>query len=294
MKVLITGINGFVGRILSKIFISRGHEVYGIDIQGNNSNISAGDITDPESIIRITGEIGPDIIVHLAAISKVDFKNPSLLYKINVTGTLNVLTAAVNCRKIPSFLYVSSSQVYGIVNESEQPINEDMPVNPVNNYGASKAAGECICRAFMNEYEMPLVIVRPFNHIGLGQDPHFVVPKIVQGFKEKKPYLELGNIETERDFLDVRDVADAYIRIIENFKSGSTYNISSGCGIKISDIISKLENLIDEKIEIKKGDDFIRKNEIKKSIGSSGKIKTDLGWRKKYSINDTLKWMLEN
>jgi nucleoside-diphosphate-sugar epimerase len=294
MRILITGINGFVGRILSKELLSQGNEVFGIDIQGNSSNIHTGDITDPKSIIRIAREIEPDIIIHLAAISKVDFKDPALLYTINVSGTLNVLTAAVNCRKIPSFLYVSSSQVYGIVDESKQPINEDISVNPVNHYGASKAAGESLCRAFMNEYGMPLVIARPFNHIGVGQDPHFVVPKIIQGFKENVKFLNLGNIDTERDFLDVRDVADAYMKIMLNFKSGSIYNISSGHGIKISDIISKLKNITNTNIKIKKEDLLLRKNEIKISIGNSTKLKNDLGWENRHSIGDTLNWMLDN
>ena len=293
MKILITGVNGFVGKILSRELTETGYDVLGVDLKGNNNTFSV-DITDFDSINSVIKKCNPDYIIHLAAISKVDYKNPTKLYNINIFGTNNILTSAINMKKIPGILLVSSSQVYGNVDEVSLPITENRPVNPINHYGSSKAAAENIAKTFNMEYNLPLTIVRPFNHVGVGQDIHFVVPKIVKAFKQRKNILELGNIQTIRDFLDVRDVVKAYIKIIEKFPDGEIFNLSSGKGIKISGIISKLEDITGHKIQLSKADPFIRKNEIKNVIGDSSKIMDYLNWEPCYDIDDTLKWMIND
>ena len=144
MKVLVTGINGFVGKILHSELLSSSHEVFGIDIESASENINAADLRDSGAITGIVQDIKPDRIVHLAGIARVDSENINEIYEINVNGTLNVLNAAITGGNNIPFLLVSSSQVYGNPDlQKEQFITEDFPVAPVNHYGASKAAAPC-------------------------------------------------------------------------------------------------------------------------------------------------------
>lgn len=295
MKVLITGINGFVGQILKKILDDRGHAIYGLDITSNSKFVSAVDLRDYSAVKAVVDEVGPDLIIHLAAVSRVDFENVNEIYEINVTGTLNLLKAnALSKNKIP-FIYISSSQVYGNpVLKKGQLINEDFKVSPVNHYGASKVAAENIALAFHRENNVPLTIVRPFNHTGAGQALNFVVPKIAYAFKMKEQELNLGNIDTVRDFLDVRDVVNAYVRLIENFQDGEVFNIASGKGIVIRDIIGILEDLSGHRINIIQEEKFMRGNEINALIGSADKIINKCGWKQTTAFEQTLKDMLNS
>ncbi len=292
MNIVITGINGFVGTILRRMLEEKGYGVTGIDIRSNDGNVHAVDITDHDAVIECLHKVAPDFIFHLAAISRVDYTNPSLLYAINVTGTLNLLTAASRLATKPRFLLVSSSQIYGIVEESCQPISERSPINPVNHYGASKASAEHLVKVFHHEYGLPTTIVRPFNHIGRGQDPHFVIPKIVKAIKDKNSTIQLGNLNVMRDFLDVRDVCDAYIRIMEDFKDGSIFNIASGTAYKIAELVEIIQEIAHIKLNIEHSDSLFRKKEIVKSIGDSSSFKKQYNWEPSYSIRDSLEWIL--
>ena len=292
MNILITGINGFVGRSLQRALEDKGYRVSGIDVRSNDSCVHACDITDQAAVMRCFEELAPDFIFHLAAISRVDYTNPTLLYSINVTGTLNCLTAACRLKKKPQFLLVSSAQVYGIVDDSSQPISEQTPSRPVNHYGASKASAENLAQVFHHEYDLPVSIVRPFNHIGRGQDPHFVIPKIMKSIRDKNSSIQLGNLSVIRDFLDVRDVVDAYIRIMEHFNNGSVYNIASGTGCRLSDIVALIQEVAHVQLNIQRIDSLLRKNEIVKSIGDSSAFKKDYNWQPRYSIRESLEWIL--
>jgi len=292
MNIVITGINGFVGTILRRMLEERGYRVAGIDIRSNDGNVHTVDITDRDAVIECLHKLSPDFIFHLAAISRVDYTNPSLLYAINVTGTLNLLTAASRLAVKPRFLLVSSSQIYGIVEEACQPISESSPINPVNHYGASKASAEHLVNVFHHEYGLPTTIVRPFNHIGRGQDPHFVIPKIVKSIKDKNSSIQLGNLNVMRDFLDVRDVCDAYIRIMEDFKDGSIFNIASGTAYKIADLVEIIQEISHIKLNIEHSDSLFRKKEIVKSIGDSSSFKKQYNWQPSHSIRDSLEWIL--
>lgn len=294
MRVLITGINGFVGRILKDELLKREYEVFGIDKEGDGRDIFPLDITRSEKLAELIPGISPDFIVHLAAITHITSGDPVSVYNTNITGALNILNSSIKCKKKPGILFISSSHVYGRVEESLQPIDESLPVLPVNHYGASKAAGENLCRGFSSEHDLPVVIARPFNHFGAGQKEIFVVPKIIGAFKEKKETLELGDLGIVRDFLDARDVVEAYIRIVEDFREGEIYNISSGTGIRLSDIIKTAEDITGHNIRIKIKNSLKRSNEMKVQVGDPGKIGKELNWSPKYSIKDTLRWMLEN
>jgi nucleoside-diphosphate-sugar epimerase len=291
-NILVTGINGFVGSILRQSLEEKGYHVYGIDTESRDPAVRQTDIANLPAVMKCMEELSPSFIFHLAAISRVDSVDPSLLYAINVNGTMNLLSAAVRLKKKPGFLLVSSSQVYGIVDDSLQPIAEDAPIRPVNHYGASKASAEHIASVFRIDHGLPLVIVRPFNHTGRGQNPHFIIPKIVSAVREKKQGLELGNLTVIRDFMDVRDVTDAYIRLMERLPDGEIFNVASGTGYRLNDLLTLIQELSQTTLDIKRSDSLLRKNEIIKSIGDSSALQRCLNWRPAYSIRDTLEWIL--
>jgi GDP-6-deoxy-D-talose 4-dehydrogenase len=292
VRILVSGINGFVGSYLKNILEERGHEIFGIDIRNDDKAVFSIDLLDLKALSETVLSINPDAVIHLAGIAQVDFKNPNIIYNVNVIGTANLLTACAGLSNPVKFLFISSSQVYGHVPENKLPVDESFPVCPVNHYGASKAACEDIVRAFSYEIGIEFVIARPFNHTGKGQTSNFVIPKIVEAFKNRNSSIELGNTDTVRDFLDVRDVVRAYADIIENFKNGEVYNIASGRGIKISEVIEKLEELTSHKITIMHKEYLQRKSEIMTVIGNADKIYSSLLFKPRYNLIDTLKDML--
>lgn len=292
MRILVTGSNGFVGTYLLEELSIKGKDAWGIDRESHSEKTISADIMDEPSIDGILQQLNPDFVLHLAGIANVDHSNKSLVYDINFRGTLNLLNACVQLKKIPRFVFISSSQVYGNVPLELLPIDESFPLDPVNHYGASKAAGELAVKTYGCEYGMEYVILRPFNHTGPGQTDKFVIPKIVNAFNRDEKTLALGNIHTIRDFSDVRDVVKAYDSIIDHFKNGSIYNIASEKGITIASIVEKIIQISGKAMTIDKKEFLVRKNEIQSIIGNAQRIKNETGWRPLFTIDDTLKAML--
>ncbi|HSV96464.1 MAG TPA: GDP-mannose 4,6-dehydratase [Spirochaetota bacterium] len=294
MKILITGIRGFVGRHLEKTLLERGHEVYGCDTISveDDSRHYRVDITDNTAVKNCIGHVRPDAIAHLAAISFVPSRDIQDIYRINSFGTLNLLRAASLISPMPRFLLISSSQVYGNVPAADQPIRESAQVEPVNHYGASKAAGESLARAFRAETGLPLVIARPFNHTGVGQPPHFVVPKIVDAFRRGADELSLGNTAVVRDFLDVRDVVNAYTMLLERFPEGKTFNIAVGRGYTIPEILAIASEKAGRYIAVRYDEGLVRRNDIMHAVGDSGPLRRETGWAPVHSLGDTIGWMM--
>lgn len=295
MKALITGISGFVGHHLLRELKARNIDVYGLDILSSSTEgVITADIMDRKKLEGVVSEISPDCIIHLAAISSVDHEKVSAIYEVNFNGTVNLLSACINARKKPRFIYISSSLVYGSVSAADLPIDESFTVNPINHYGAGKAASEMAVKAFGAEYDIPYTIVRPFNHTGPGQSDRFVVPKIINAFKRGDDTIELGNIDIVRDFTDVRDIVKAYAALNENFKNGETYNISSGRGVSIHDIFEMLKSITGHDMKIIKKEYYVRKNEIRSVVGNADKLGKDTGWKPEITLEKTLRDMLKS
>jgi len=294
LKVLVTGINGFVGQHLKRELEIHGHDVRGLDVISTNAKVLEVNILDALRLNKALKDTGPDAVIHLAAIASVDHRDPATLYNVNFNGTVNLLNACKELEQKPCFLFISSSQVYGNVPADKLPIDETFPVNPVNHYGATKAAAEMAVMAFGAEYGLPYVIARPFNHTGPGQTDRFVVPKMINGFRERAEFIELGNIDTIRDFTDVRDVVKAYVSILENFISGNVYNVSSGIGVTVAEIFEMIKRISGHNMNIKKRELLVRGNEIWSVIGNSSLLRETTGWRPEILIERTLKDMLEN
>jgi nucleoside-diphosphate-sugar epimerase len=191
--------------------------------------------------------------------------------------------------KVKHVLIASSANVYG--NVTAEKISEDTPLNPVNDYAISKVAVEHIAQLWMDR--LPITITRPFNYTGVGQSEDFVMPKIVRHFKEKKDFIELGNMEVWREFNDVRVIANCYRKLIEHQPLYSAVNLCSGVTYSLKEIIEMLSLTSNHNINIKVNKDLIRKSEVKKLAGDPRKLELEIGKLKFLTFNDTLLWMLE-
>ncbi|MCF7566780.1 GDP-mannose 4,6-dehydratase [Sabulilitoribacter arenilitoris] len=291
-KVFITGINGFTGVHLEKHLLQKGFEVFGTTLnKSDNPKHFPCDILKEEDFHSILNTIKPEYVVHLAAISFVASKDKQNIYNVNIFGTLNLLEALNKLDYIPNkILIASSAAVYGNI---EGELDESMCPQPVNHYGNSKLVMENMIKSYFEKQN--IIITRPFNYTGIGQEPHFLVPKIVSHFKENKSDISLGNIDVYREFNDVDYVIECYEKLlISNLKS-DIINVCSGKALNIKYIINSMENLANYKIDVTVNPDFIRKNEIKTLIGSNKKLISVIGdFSSNYKIEGTLKKMYKH
>ena len=257
-KVLVTGVDGFVAGYLSDYLFKSGYDVYGTTISETYKNdkikIFKMNLLDAENVSDVIKNISPNMIFHLAGQSAVglSWQKPVLTIDVNVNGTLNLLEA-VRINNINSrILIIGSSDQYGTIKPEDCPIKETQLQNPQSPYGISKKTQEEIGKLYVKAYKMNIIFVRAFNHIGARQGKNFVVPdfasKIVKIEKSAVPVLKVGNLDTLRDFTDVRDIVRGYLMLLESGKIGESYNIGSGNVIKIKDILKKLINLSSKKI----------------------------------------------
>jgi len=289
-KGLITGIDGFTGKHLQSYLEKNSFEVYGTSLEKEEKNIFQCDITQKEDIKRVLKEIKPEYIIHLAAISFAAESNITPYYNVNVIGTTNLLEAINELNIQPKkTIIASSATVYG--SQEKNILFEELCPNPLNHYGISKLAKEQVAKSFFEK--LNIIITRPFNYTGLYQEEHFLIPKIVKHFKEKKKVIELGNLEVEREFNDVEFVCEAYKRLLLSDISGEIINIASGRGIKLLDVIKIMEEIAQYKIEIKINPKFVRKNEISSLTGSNKKLFELVGKIPQKEFKETLKSMYE-
>lgn len=285
-KALITGIRGFTGAYLKQELEDHGYQVFGTINQGSaEAGEFIADITKPQDLINVLNEVKPDYIVHLAALSFVPTTDELHIYAVNLFGALNLMNAIRTTGLSPKkILFPSSANIYG--NPAENPVTEACPPLPVNHYGISKLAMEFMIRGYFSDY--PIVITRPFNYTGIGQEPHFLIPKIVTHYKEKATHITLGNLDIIRDFSSVRFVTHIYRLLLESSAHSDIFNICSGMGVSLMQVIAIMNQLAGYTIEIKTSPSLIRKNEIKSLIGSPEKLRHLFGEIQNISIEDIL------
>jgi GDP-6-deoxy-D-talose 4-dehydrogenase len=286
-KIFITGINGFTGKHLEKFLIQKGYAVFGTTLtQPERENHFYCDILKKELLFKILNKIKPSYIIHLAAISFVDSKNLQKMYEINILGTINLIEAIEKIDFLPKkILIVSSAAVYGNI---EGELSEDDCPQPVNHYGNSKLVMENMVKQYFNK--LNIVIVRPFNYTGLGQEPHFLIPKIVSHFKQNKKEIELGNIDVFREFNNVNFVIRCYFKLLfsEEVKS-KILNVSTGNALNIKKILDVMKDISGYEINIRINPKFVRKNEIRLLKGSPKKLYSLMdGFINEYTIEETL------
>ena len=236
MRILVTGGTGYIGSHTCVQLLEQGDEVVIVDNLSNSkeSVVSAiekitrkkpifyrADILDREAIIGLLFKIRPDYIFHLAAQSSVGiaWKNPGLTADVNIKGSINVMDAVRELYYKPRLLLIGSGEEYGYILEGETPVTEENRLRPGNIYAATKACQNMIGNIYARAYDMEVMIVRAFNHIGPCQSPIFVVADFCKQVAEiekgkREPVMYVGNLNTKRDFTDVRDVVKAYALLI--------------------------------------------------------------------------------
>ncbi|EIP88291.1 GDP-6-deoxy-D-lyxo-4-hexulose reductase, putative [Burkholderia humptydooensis MSMB43] len=248
------------------------------------------DLLDRGQLADVFERERPDAVVHLAAIAFVAHDDVSAIYQTNVVGTRNLLDALASSSHTPrSVLLASSANVYG--NTDREWIDESVPPAPANDYAVSKLSMEFVARLWRER--LPIVVVRPFNYTGVGQAVNFLLPKIVSHFRSRASVLELGNLDVIRDFSDVRAVAAAYEKLIGGAFAGETFNVCSGVGYSLHDVLAMAEELTGYRPEIRVNPNFVRANEVRKLIGNSTKLRDAIGEPLAVGLRDTLAWMLE-
>ncbi|BAF71303.1 GDP-mannose 4,6-dehydratase [Sulfurovum sp. NBC37-1] len=291
-KILITGINGFTGVHLEKYLHTRGFDVYGTVIdEPKQKNHLHCDITKKEQIDKVIASVKPDYVIHIAAISFVGESNASLIYDVNVIGTENILQSLRdNSVKPEKVILASSATVYG--NQGKEVLDESMCPQPVNHYGCSKLSMEHMASNYFNDFDV--IITRPFNYTGIGQESHFLIPKIVDHFKKGKKEIELGNIHVAREFNDINYVIGIYHKLLFSEAKSTIVNLSSNNPVKLLDVIEVMQEIAGYRIEVKVNPAFVRPNEIKSLAGSTEKLAKIIDLSDTYSLKETLMEMYEN
>ena len=274
-KILITGIDGFTGQHLKTYFINKGFQVYGTTYTETNlDNSYKCDITDINSVRIVLDNVNPDFIIHLAAISFVGHTNIEAFYKTNVVGTLNILDALLlNNHNPKKIIIASSATVYG--NQNKEILDEALCPKQANHYGASKYSMECLVSNYFDK--LNIIITRPFNYTGVGQSDSFLIPKIVNHYKQNKQSIKLGNLDVVREFNDITFVCDVYYKMLNSSITADTFNICSQRGIKLIDVISMMNEIANYDIKVEIENLLIRHNEIKVLIGSNVKLFSSIG-----------------
>ncbi len=303
MRILITGINGFVGTYLKRFLENKSYDVFGIDRHTEKKSIFKVDITQREKVFRVIKKIKPIKIFHLASQSSVQksIRFPNLTERVNVIGTKNLFDACINAKIEPKILIVSSSEVYG--NPKKSPIKEDAELMPLNNYAQSKVKQEKLSMDYFKEYGLNMIISRSFNHTGPGQMPGFVCSNFAKQIadieksnktnkKSRTSVIKVGNLDISRDFSDVRDMVVAYDLALDKCKFGEVYNICSSKFYKISYILDTLLQMSNIPIGIKVEKKRFRKHNDPCIYGDNSKFCRQTKWIPKISLEKTLKDLL--
>lgn len=285
-RALITGASGFTGRWLARHLAQSGYDVHGL-VQKPAAMPAEhrADLRDPQALRGILETLRPEYVVHLAAITFVPHSDSAEIYHVNLLGTLNVLDAILAAGSKPrKVLIASSANVYG--NPPVEVIDESVCPAPVNHYANSKLAMEHMVRTY--EDRLPLIVTRPFNYTGVGQEEHFLIPKIVAHYRRREPTIELGNLDVVRDFSDVRFVIEVYRRLLESEARSETVNLCSGQGVALGEIIEKMNRIAGYPITVNVNPAFVRANEVRRLVGNNAKLRRLIGPLPVFPIDDIL------
>jgi len=304
-RVLITGGSGFVGKYLIRHLRSNPDRrslavIASTPLSASEAGVEylKVDIRNASDVRSAFRQIKPTELYHLAGISAVDLSwdNPRLTFEVNVGGTYNVLESAMALSSPPRILNVSTAQVYA---PSSAPLHENSPLDPVNPYAASKAMAELLEVSFRRKSGSAAIITaRSFNHTGPGQVPTFVLPAFAKQFAEieaglRPAKLAVGNIDVTRDFTDVRDVVCAYSALLERGRAGQVYNVCSGTGALLSDVIKQFQGLCRAAVTVEIDPARVRSREVSAIIGDARKLNRETGWVPRIPMSQTLRDLLE-
>ncbi len=301
MRALVTGASGFVGRHLVDALEREGAAVLACGGPNESGDGFVGlDLSDAAAIAAMLDACTPTVVFHLAALSFVpdSLASPMRTYDVNAMGTARLAQAVRACARPPRIVFTSSAEVYGRRDARELPLRETLDVRPVNPYGASKAAAEAILLGESRSLGLDVVVARAFNHIGPGQSERFVTASLAAQLARiaagGPPRLSVGNLDTARDFLDVRDVVAAYVALARDGEPGEIYNVCSGKAVKIRDVLRELILIARVPVEVVEDAALVRSGETPVSVGSSEKLRAQTGWSPQVPLVRSLRDVYED
>jgi GDP-4-dehydro-6-deoxy-D-mannose reductase len=290
MKVLLTGATGFVGNHVQAQLDS---------VSLVSANGKPIELMNVSALNQRVAELNFDAVIHLAAQSFVpeSFANPKQTFDVNFIGTFNLLSAMKSKGFKGKFLFVSSGDVYGKVSEQVLPVTEKLLPKPGNPYAVSKLAAEALCYQWSQTEGMHIIIARPFNHIGPGQRDSFAVSSFAKqiaeiklGLRENK--LEVGDIDTTRDFADVRDIVRAYELLLSYGHNGEIYNVCSGTEFTLREMINRMLALSGVEATVHQDSKRLRISDQRRVRGDNTKLHRDTGWKPLITLEKTLQDLL--
>lgn len=313
-KIFVSGGGGFIGSHLVEKLVELGHKVktivpYNIDNSWgwidhlpkqtkNNLEVVSGDICDQNLVLRETK--GIEIFFHLAALISIpySYKSPQSYVSTNINGTVNILEAAKNSNT-ELFVQTSTSEVYG--SAQTIPITENHPLNAQSPYAASKIAGDQLALSYHKSFNLPSLVLRPFNTYGPRQSLRAFIPSTIKQILESDKQIQLGNLSSKRDFTYVSDTVDGYISAIGNKRCiGETIQLGTGIDFSMRETFESIKKIIGKNIKVKKDKNRMRPkmSEVNRLISSNKKAKKILKWRPKYSgkigfikgLKETVEW----
>lgn len=310
MKALITGVTGFVGSHLAEYLLTCGDDVWGtvrrrsprdnVVHLGERIHFVEMDLQDYTAVLTALREVNPDCVFHLAAQSFVptSWRAPAETFQTNVIGQVNLFEALRNLDMHPRIQIAGSSEEYGLVFPDEVPIKEENPLRPLSPYGVSKVSQDLLGFQYARSYKMHIVRTRAFNHTGPRRGAVFVTSnfanQLVQIERGKKPpVVEVGNLDAVRDFCDVRDVVRAYVLAVEKGRPGEVYNVASGVGVKVSELLERFLKITGQKVEVHLDPARARPSDVPLLIGDASKFRKETGWKPEIPFDQTLRDLLD-
>ena len=307
-RYIITGVSGFVGKNFIKYLNAniRQSEILGIDIRPFDIHpenyehlkfkFERSDLKDKDTLCKLIYNFRPDFILHLASYSSVagSWKSPNTSFLNNVNIFLNLIESVrmigLKCR----ILSVGSSEEYGSVKIEDLPLKESNQLNPSSPFGVARVTQELLSRLYADVYGLDIVITRSFNHIGPGQNENYAVASFAKQLVEVRKnklneFLSAGDVSIVRDFIDVRDVVCIYNKLLLNGKKGEIYNVCSGYGVSLRNIIQMICEILEVNISIKQDLKLKRPKDNPVIIGCNEKIKKEINWTNEFSLERSLK-----
>ncbi|HVN77262.1 MAG TPA: GDP-mannose 4,6-dehydratase [Thermoanaerobaculaceae bacterium] len=307
MRVLITGISGFVGLHLSEHLLADHPEVELYGLRRWRSEVPAaaalrpsvrimeGDLLDTPSLIRVLQAARPDVIFHLAASSSVasSWDTPAEMMQVNALGTLHLLEAVRQLDLDARVVLACSAESYGLVRDDELPIREEQPFRPVSPYAVSKATVDLLGFQYFQTFRLRTIRMRLFNHCGPRQSARFVISSLARQLAEieaglRPPRIQVGNLEVRRDFVDVRDAARAYWLAATRGEPGTAYNVASGRAHSIREVVDHLLSLSDSVVEVEFDPSRLRPSELDVLVGDASRFSAATGWSPAIPFEQTL------
>ena len=305
-----TGAGGFVGGHLLELVRREAPatRVFGVVQPHGSSRVAApgarvleADLDDPQAASAVIDEARPDAIVHLAGQSSVhqSWLDPGGTLRTNVLGIVHLLDAARRRGLAPAVLVVGSAEEYGAMHESELPIRETAPLQPASPYAVSKVAQGALALLYGPQGGMRVVLTRTFHHTGPGRGEAFAESSFARQIAEiecglRAPVIEVGNLDAVRDFTDVRDVVRAYRLLLEKGEAGQAYNVCSGRGRRIREVLDLLLAGSSARVEVRVDKERFRPSDVPAQVGDPSRVRAATGWQPMIALEQTLADLLSD